>query len=202
VSETRFVPRSAFDGLRTGRRGAAFPEPGITVVECGNRLLASVAARRDKADSAAACLAQRFGLDPPRAPRYATSGGICLAWSGPDQWMAHAEASVVPDLADRLQVALAGLASVTDQTDGWASLRLSGARTREVLAKGLALDVHPRVFRSGDVALGQIEGMPIRLLQVHEAPVYEIMAYRSMARCFFEWLQDSASEFGLELLGG
>ncbi len=202
MSEMRYVPRSAFASLRPARRGPVSGETGITVLECGDRLLASVSAQRDKADGAAARMAQRFSLDPPRTPRYVADGGICLAWSGPGQWMAHAEATAIPDLADRLRVALAGLVSVTDQTDGWVSLRLSGTRTREVLAKGLALDVHPRVFRPGDVALGQIEGMPVRLLQVDEAPVYEIMAYRSMARCFFEWLQDSASEFGFEFLGG
>ena len=46
-----------------------------------------------------------------------------------------------------------GSASVTDQSDGRVVLEISGPRVRDVLAKGVMLDLHERDFRPGATAV-------------------------------------------------
>lgn len=52
------------------------------------------------------------------------------------------------DLGQRLR----GLASIFDQSGGRTVLRLSGPRARDVLAKGLPIDLHSRAFGPGSAA--------------------------------------------------
>ena len=49
------------------------------------------------------------------------------------------------DLAERLK----GLASISDQSGGRTVIRISGPRARDVLAKGLPIDLDPRGFPLG-----------------------------------------------------
>ena len=99
------------------------------------------------------------------------------------------------DLAQRLQ----GFASISDQHGGRTVLRLSGPRAREVLAKGLPIDLHPRAFGPGSAATSTISLMGVQLWQVDEAPSYDIALFRSVSESFWRWLTSSAAEFGYEV---
>lgn len=73
---------------------------------------------------------------------------------------------------------LDGLAAVTDQSDGWAGLRLSGADAAEVLARLVPIDLAglapPAAIRS------MLNHLPLLLLQP-AVEDYELWSYRSMA---------------------
>jgi sarcosine oxidase subunit gamma len=99
-------------------------------------------------------------------------------------------------LAGDLAATLKGLASVSDQSDGRAILRISGSRARDVLAKGLPIDLHPSVFGPGSAATSVIALMGVTLWQVDDAPTYDLAVFRSLAGSFWTWLTDSAAEFG------
>jgi sarcosine oxidase subunit gamma len=86
---------------------------------------------------------------------------------------------------------------VSDQSDGYAVLRLGGRDVRSMLAKGIAVDLHPRVFRTGDAAVTQIAHMGVMLWQLDDRPTYEIAVFRSLAGSFWHWMAASAEEFGL-----
>jgi len=75
-------------------------------------------------------------------------------------------------------------------------LEISGPRTRDVLAKGCILDLHPRVFAPGDVALTMIAHMTVHLVQIDEAPSFELSVFRSLAGSLLHWLTASAEEYG------
>jgi sarcosine oxidase subunit gamma len=94
---------------------------------------------------------------------------------------------------------LDGLASLSDQSDARAVLRLSGPKLRETLAKGCAVDLHARAFRPGDTAITAIAHIGVQLWQVDEGPTFDILVARSMAGSFWRWFSASAAEFGLEL---
>ena len=79
-------------------------------------------------------------------------------------------------------------------------LRFRGPKAREVLAKGIALDLDARVFRPGDVALTIAAHIGVQLWQIGETPTYEIAISRSLARSFWPWLSASAAEFGYEVV--
>ena len=84
----------------------------------------------------------------------------------------------------------------SDQSDGRALMRLSGSRVRDLLAKGCPIDLHPRAFKGGDVALTTISHIGVHLWQVDDAPTYDLALMRSMAESFWSWLDASAAEFG------
>ena len=97
--------------------------------------------------------------------------------------------------------ALDGAASVIAQTDGLAVLRLSGSRVRDTFAKGLPIDLDPRVFAVGDVASSILAHIGVTIWRADET-AYDVAVPRSFAADFSHWLAESAGEFGLAVGGG
>lgn len=192
--------RSPLHGLAVpGRHGAAAGAPGLVVEERVSLAFATVIARRGKADALATAVAASYGVTLPRGPRRASSGGVTFAGVGPDQWIASAEgadASFVTKMRSRI----GPLAAVMDQTDARAVIRLSGPKAREVLAKGVPTDLHPTVFKAGDVATTLVAYIGVQLDLLDDGPTYQLTAPRSMAGSFWSWLAASAAEFGYEVL--
>jgi sarcosine oxidase subunit gamma len=117
----------------------------------------------------------------------------------PQQWLAIAEGEKGRALLARIGTDLSGLAAVVDQSDAKAMLRLSGPRVRDVLAKGCALDLHPRAFKPQDAATTQLALIPCQLWLLDEAPTFELAVPLSYARSFWSWLAASAAEYGYEV---
>ncbi len=99
-------------------------------------------------------------------------------------------------MEQRLRATFGNLASVCDQSDGRTVIRVGGERARDVLAKGVPIDLHPRAFRVGDAAVTSVAHISVQFWQVDETPTYEFIVSRSFAVGFWEWLTDSAAEFG------
>lgn len=73
---------------------------------------------------------------------------------------------------------------------------MSGARARDVIAKGCPLDLHPRVFGPGHCAQTYFDRAGIMILQTSTAPSFELIVRRSYADYLWAWLTDAASEYG------
>jgi Sarcosine oxidase, gamma subunit family len=71
-----------------------------------------------------------------------------------------------------------------------------GGRARDVLAKGVPIDLHRRVFWAGETAATTVAHIGVQLWQVDEAPTYDLIVPRSLAATFWEWLTESIAEFG------
>jgi sarcosine oxidase subunit gamma len=175
-----------------GRSGAT----GLTIHERTDLGLASVFARRGNTDAVTEAVRVGYGAELSTCSQISVGPAVAFVGSGPAHWLAVSEKLACGDLARDLAAGLAGLASVSDQSDGRAVLRLSGARVRDVLAKGLPIDLHPRAFRTGDAATSIISHIGIQLWQVDDAPTYDIVFFRSLAGSFWKWLTDSAAEYG------
>jgi len=188
--------RSAFEGfLKPVGEGN-----GVTVQDRSDLELAVVSARRGQEGALAARMDATYGVRLPSGPKRIEAGPLAIMGTGPGTWLAARD--VVPGqpqatLAEELSRALAGLAAVTDQSSGYAALRVSGPRVREAFAKGLDIDLHPRAFAPGDVAVTACSHIGVTLWQLDDAPTYEIALFRSMAGSFWHWLSESAAEFGL-----
>jgi sarcosine oxidase subunit gamma len=76
---------------------------------------------------------------------------------------------------------------------------VSGPHAREVLAKGLPIDLHPSVFGSGSAATSTISLMGVQLWQVDDAPTFDMAIFRSVSASFWRWLTASAGEYGYEV---
>lgn len=199
ASTAGWLRQSAWAGLLpAGRTGCAVGPPGVTVSPLDDLGLATVMARNGALAELARLLSASHGIDLPARPIVAAGGALSLVWAGPEQWLAVShDRSIARRLADEL----AGLASVADQSDGRAVLRIGGPRARAALAKGCPLDLHPRAFGPGDTAVTAIAHVGVQLWQLDDAPTYELAVPRSMAKSFWTWLSASAAEFGLVVAG-
>jgi sarcosine oxidase subunit gamma len=197
VSDLRLAPRSALHGIAVpGRYGKTGGAPGVVLSERVDLGLATVATRRGKADELAAAVHAAYGVDLPSGSSVATGVTVAFMGTAPRQWFAVSEALANGALADDLTARLAGLASITDQSDGRAVVRISGPCAREVLAKGLPIDLHPAVFRAGSAATSTISHMGAQVWQVDDAPTYDIAVFRGFAASFLRWITSSAAEYG------
>jgi methylglutamate dehydrogenase subunit D len=62
-----------------------------------------------------------------------------------------------------------------DVSDSRIAVRISGASARDVLAKGLPIDLHPSTMRAGDVAATVVAHVQVLVWQVNDAPTYELI---------------------------
>jgi sarcosine oxidase subunit gamma len=160
---------------------------------------ASLVARRGAAQRLAEQCLATYGVALPSTPRAVEGRGATFIWAGPAQWLV--ELPPGPDEIEPLLTAAFGaLASVSEQSDSRVLLEVSGPRVRDVLAKGLPIDLHPAAFRSGDVALTAVAHVGVQLRQVSDAPGYRLAVVRSYFGSFWHWLGSSAAEYGCEVL--
>jgi sarcosine oxidase subunit gamma len=185
--------------FRPGRIGRCDGTPGLLVRECTDFSLASIVARRGQQAAAAAGAARAFGVALPDRPRAVHGRGVTFIGSGPGHWVALAEASLT-SVEDFVGAPLQGLASVFDQSDSRVLLELSGDRVREVLAKGVAIDLHPRAFKTGDAALTTTSHLALQLWQIGDAPTYRALVVRTFFVSFWHWLAASGAEYGVQVL--
>ena len=200
MADPGLIARAPLDGLAgPGRFGAAAPNPGLVIEERTDLALATVIARRGKKQELKSAVAPAYSLDLPDRPRVVSKNGVSFAGIGVGQWLASAEPSAGPDFVPQLRERLARLASVADQSDGRVVLRLSGNRVRDVLAKGVPVDLHPRRFKTGDVATTLVAYVGVQIQQLDDRPTFQLMAFRSLAGSLWSWLTQSAAEFGYEI---
>lgn len=198
MSDLVLTPRSALDRvLVPGRHGAETDAPGVIIAERTGLALASVMARKNKSAELAACVRERFAIELPVTPRRVAGDALYFIWAGPGRWLAAAPGRSPVTFESDMRAALAGLASVTSQSDGRTIIRISGPKAREALAKGVPLDLDPRAFGPGDTAMTVVAHINVHLWQSDAAPVYEFAVFRSFAGSFCEWLLDAAAEFGV-----
>jgi methylglutamate dehydrogenase subunit D len=201
VSDLMLMPRSALDRILVpGHYGAEGDVPGITISEQTDLALATVMARKGQSAELSARLKQLFAVELPVTPRHAASGQVHFIWAGPGRWLAATRNRLPSVFESDLRRACSGLASVTGQSDGRSIIRISGAKAREALAKGVPLDLDPRVFGPDDTAMTLVAHINVHLWQSDAAPTYDFAMFRSFAGSFCEWLLDAAAEFGTEVL--
>lgn len=190
--------RSPLHGLAKsghyGRAGLA----GLTIVERPDIAFASVIARRGQREALASAIQATFGLALPDGPRSSRKDGVMFSGVGPDQWIASAENT--GDFAASLRERIGAFAVVADQSDSRLVLHLSGPRVRDVLAKGVPVDLHPRAFKTGDVASTLVAHIGVQIDMLDDAPIFQLTAPRSMAGSFWSWLTASAAEFGYDVV--
>lgn len=186
-----------------GRLGRADGPAGLVLRERRGLALATVIAR------AGVDRLGVDGLDLPETPRWVAAEGVTAVWAGPRQWLLLAEggaaAGGAPGFVPRLARALAGRASVADQSDGRTVLRLAGPAARATLAKLAGIDLHPDVFRPGDVALTRMAQLSVALWQVADgegadAPVYDIACFSTFAASLWHALVSAGAAAGIEVL--
>ena len=165
--------------------------------------LTHVNLRLDAADTKALAAVHRMlGLHLPLTPNTTAAADALLAiWLGPDEWLLLAERQESGSLVAEMQAELTGhLASVVDISTGQTVIRLRGPSTRDVLARGCALDLDPAVFAPGACAQTLLARAQVLLLAVDSAPTVDVIVRRSFAPYVAAWLEDAGSQHGLRFV--
>jgi methylglutamate dehydrogenase subunit D len=194
--------RSALANLAApGRFGNADGEPGVFISERAGLGLATVAARKGQGAALKSSVRQAYAVDLPDASRVAQGPDVSFVGYGRGQWLAVSETLKGDELARDLSSRLKGLASISDQSGGRTVLTVSGPRARDVLAKGLPIDLDPRAFPLGSAVTSAIALMGVQLWQSNDTRSYDVAIFRSVSESFWRWLTASAAEYGYEVVG-
>lgn len=182
------------------------PQPGAAVTICERRglNLATMQARRGQRGSLSERIRHQFLLELPNRPAIVHAGNISFAGIGPDHWLALSE-NADHQFGNSLKQLVAPLASVADQSSGYAVFRVGGHAIRKVLAKGFPIDLHPHALETGAVATTIIAHIGATIWRrqdnADESACFEIALFRSMVDSFWAWFSSSAAEFGCERQG-
>jgi sarcosine oxidase, subunit gamma len=167
---------------------AIVEEPFVTMVDL----------RVDPSGPGAQAAAELLGVElPTAASTYAKNADTTVIWQGPDEWLVTGTALAGPELEARLREAVAAHGGAAVDVSGQrTTLRLSGTHSRDVLAKGCSLDLHPRVFIEGTAAETLLGQAGVILLAVNgSGDEYRILVRSSFARYLADWLLDAAQEY-------
>jgi sarcosine oxidase, subunit gamma len=142
--------------------------------------------------------AEVLGVELPAiASTYAKNDDTTVIWLGPDEWLVTGTALTGPELEARLREAITQHGGVAVDVSGQrTTLRLRGSHSRDVLGKGCALDLHPRVFGAGTAAQTMLGQAGVILLAVNgTGEDYRILVRATFARYLADWLLDAAGEY-------
>jgi sarcosine oxidase subunit gamma len=171
VAEPVRTPRDPFAGLHLPLTH------GGTILGAGfEGALVSVAPFRGQEAEVSAILKRHIGAAFPEPGQVAEGSSGRVIWMGLN--LAFAE---LPEAgAADLMAALSPHAAVTDQSDAWAALSLTGPHARAVLARLVPLDLDPATFPPGRVARTQFRHMMCALLATEGG--FRLLVMRSFAR--------------------
>lgn len=113
----------------------------------------------------------------PEPNRFAEKKGARIVWTGREQ--AFLIGVDAPELEG---------AAVTDQSDGWAVLEVSGPAAVDVLARLVPMDLRLTACPVGSALRTQVNHMNTVILRTGDY-AFEIMVFRSMARTAWHELE-------------
>lgn len=135
---------------------------------------------------------------PPAANKFSKAGGRYVVWLGPNEFLIICEAGKDEELANTLSNALENQhCAVTNITDALTALNLRGNAIRQILAKGCAIDFHPKKFKPGDSAQTLLSQVAITLLALSDNE-FMVMCRSSYSPYLYDWLCDAAVEYGVK----
>jgi heterotetrameric sarcosine oxidase gamma subunit len=111
-------------------------------------------------------------------------------------WWISAGSAAMARLARELP---ASAGTVTVLSAARVRIRIVGAAAREVLAKGISLDLHPTTFQVGCSAQTGLHHTGVFLERIGEES-YEIYFLRTYAEWLWQWLVDAALPFGYDIV--
>jgi sarcosine oxidase subunit gamma len=150
-------------------------------------------------DAFASAVQQTLGVNiPATSPGTAKSDDLTALWMGPDRWWLVADGPVLPSVNELHQKLAAFNAAVVEVGDAFVAVKIAGPKSRDVLAKGCTIDLHPRAFKTGSVVQTNLAKAQIALYQLDET-TYQIFARRSFAEYLWTWLEDAGIEYGVSI---
>jgi heterotetrameric sarcosine oxidase gamma subunit len=174
--------------------------PGSPKVVIGERAVAGIydlQSKRGREGDVARGIYQISGLKLPDAGHCIAHGSLLACCVGPCRWLVVKYSDDRSDFKSELERCVAGAASVFDQSDAFTIIQVQGACARNVLAKGVHLDLDQGVFGVGSSAVTSISLIGVTFWKLDDRPTFEFAVPRSFATAFFEWLHEASLEFSV-----
>ncbi len=140
-----------------------------------------------------------FRLDlPTNTGEVLNAGDLRLLKTGSEQYWI-----VIPDGDDLLRDLVVSVrpdvGAVTSLSHSRTRIVVEGSAARDLLAKGIALDLHTDVFVPGRFAQTGLHHTPVVIYRSGPSR-YELFAMRTFALSVWEWLIDASLPFGYEIV--
>lgn len=90
--------------------------------------------------------------------------------------------------------------TLTDVSHARIAIHVDGDESRKMLAKGCAIDLHPRQFPAGTCVQTSIAKIGVILHRPFDDNGYRLYAPRSYAGSFWHWLTAAANEYGYHVV--
>jgi len=132
---------------------------------------------------------------------------VLVVGSGPGEWLALSAPGTQDAVRAHLDAAVAlttdELVTVVDLTHGRALIRLTGARSADILAKETSVDLSDSVRPDGAALRTAVAGLATDIVRDDRAGMrsYLVHCERSSGQYLFEALLDAGAEFGIEVDG-
>ncbi len=182
---------------RSGRKpqGTA----GVRLGEVRDWSLLQVAGFAGSFGAVEAAIASLCGAAPPvTVGPVVNAGDLLLMRTGPEQiWIIGPGETLAAEPALRAAIAV-GTGVLTPLSHSRAWMYIEGPRARDVLAKGIAIDLAPDRFAIDRFAMTGLDHTPV-LLHRSDEDRYELWAMRTFALAIWGWLSDAALEFGYDV---
>lgn len=195
MSELRLTPSSSLKSIDLSAIRRRDETGSVSIAERSGVSICSMFARKGTEAQLVHRVRDVFGAELPRKPSYCRQGPVAFVWAGRSQWLVLQDSNARDSLEQRLRSSLTETASIINQSDGRAIVRVCGSRARNALAKGLLIDLHPSSFQPGDAAITSIAYIGVNFWQIDAVPTYDFAIFRSFAVAFWEWLVEAAAEF-------
>jgi sarcosine oxidase subunit gamma len=187
-------------GLNALATKSAEGSTGITLGEIAHRAIINI---RGNANDGAftAAVKTATGVDLPMAANtVVTADDVRILWLGPDEWWVVASDARRVEILNGLRQAFAGQhTNVTDVSESRTIIAMSGPAARDVLARGISLDLHPRAFGPGQCVQTSLSRTNVLLHQTDNAPAYEIYVLKSFSDYLWRWIGLIAEDFGMSV---
>ncbi len=161
--------------------------------------------RIDPHSAAAGVVEQLLGLPLPVANSASNPAGPrTVIWLGPDEWLI-----TIPEPVEGLEARLSAIVdpaggAVTDVSGQRTTLRLRGEHARSVLAKGCAIDLHPRTVEVNLAQQTMLAHAAVVLVVLDAGAVdaglsaeldCRLLVRSTFAAYLAEWLLDAGLEY-------
>lgn len=145
---------------------------GLTLTEAAPMAITSIMPFRGKDAVCSTALKKAHGVELPRAGGAIGPDAARLVWTGRGQFFLMGDKPAAK--------AIGKTAALTDQTDGWAVMRLTGKDAAAVLARLTPIDLRADVFAPGQTARTELAHMMSIISRIEGG--FEIMVMRSFAQ--------------------
>ena len=161
----------------------------ISLREINDYSLISLAIPQDTTKTFAKTIKDEFGVGMPTSVMSKTNKKMRLLMTQPDQIF-----SIIPQVDDPekdLSKIIGNAAYITDQTDAWVVLEISGVTSRTALERICQVDLDPNIFKLNAMARTTMEHMATIIIRT-DVDTFLLMSASSSAKSFLHAVELSA----------